>query len=237
MSSRDFSSRDRLEGSKKEVGGLIIKKKKIEGDDDSKAVFQQPSKSLLGLQKLAEEKRRLKAEDERKERDNDKEHSKRKIHESRPYRSYKPETPSHPGGVSRDAQSKIQERVRGKEKGVYADSRESKKTKKDKHSRSPRDEERKRTDYRKRDSRRRPRSPGSERSSAKTNSTRVGYEQWEDTPSRSQRSTSESPRSTPRGPSSKGIPNAPLSNLVIQLQRSYVNRNLKFIINISMFQC
>ncbi len=208
-----FDAVDRLEGSKgDDVGGLIIKKKS--GSKDDKETFKQPLKSLLGLQKLAEEKRRLNAEKERKEsrKDNDDDDwgSKRKHHESRTYRSYKPETPSHPGGVSHDAQSKIQERYsKGKNKGVYADTREdTKKRDHEKYSGSSRDyyddDRRSRDKKQKLESRnrkRRDRSPDSERGGRRTGSTKVGYEQWEDTPSRSER---HGERSTP-SVRSKGI--------------------------------
>ena len=62
---KSFSAPHRLEGSKSEVGGLVVKKKKT--DDE---IFAKPS--LLGLQKLAEEKRKINAERDRKKTQNNK---------------------------------------------------------------------------------------------------------------------------------------------------------------------
>lgn len=115
---------DRLEGSQDEIGGLIIKKKK-----DDKDVFKKPMVSVLGLQKLAEQKRKdaektkkVSRHDSSSESSSDGEdHKKYKSKDSnKHYRSYRPETPSNPGGVSEYAKEKIKRRrERDKEeKGV-----------------------------------------------------------------------------------------------------------------------
>ncbi|CAG2165893.1 unnamed protein product [Oppiella nova] len=55
----DTSNINRLEGSAAEVGGLVIKKKTPNNEDEF--VFKKPGVSLLGLDRLAQEKRQLKA--------------------------------------------------------------------------------------------------------------------------------------------------------------------------------
>ena len=129
MASLGFEgSSDRLEGSTDTVGGLIKKA-------GSKHVFKVPTASVLGLQKLAEEKRKRKEELERdqvkksktnteksnwedrdergKEVDGDDYKERfssgskaRSLGKSRHYRSQLVETPSHTGGVSDEAREK-----------------------------------------------------------------------------------------------------------------------------------
>jgi len=207
----DFSSVDRLEGSKEEVGGLIIKKKA--NSEDSK--FKRPAESLLGLKKLADEKRKQRKEEEEFKRsyedkqgvDEDAKKSKSKKHkkDERHYRSYKPETPSHPGGVNKEAQARIKERhERNRDKGVHADSRDSRKNSKDKYKDRAKeygnDERRNRKRQREieGDSPRRKYDRAREGKHEGSSSTRRGYEQWENTPSQSRRSEDGSERRTPR---------------------------------------
>ena len=124
----DTSSIDRLEGSVKEKGGLMIKKKTPNNNDEF--VFKKPGVSLLGLDKLAEEKRAKEALKEDKTRDNvdrksdrsdrreersprndrrDDRESRIDRRDDRDYRDYRRdrhlrryrvETPTHSGGVS-----------------------------------------------------------------------------------------------------------------------------------------
>ena len=214
-----FESIDRLEGSKHEVGGLIIKKKVNADGEDTK--FKRPSESLLGLKKLADEKRQQKREEEKAKRslqhrssyneEEEADYSKKKKQkkDERHYRSYKPETPSHPGGVNEEAQARIKERYeRSKDKGVYADSRDSSKKWKDNRDGRKdhkREEKRERKDERKSDRDRPDRKHDYERRGGGHSSTRRGYEQWEDTPSRSRRSEGSSERSTPRMKTPRGM--------------------------------
>lgn len=102
----DTSNVHRLEGSKNEVGGLFIKKKKSSAD--SEIIFKMPQESLFNLDKLAAKKR-----EEQKSKESS--HSERRYesggssrefrrHErdqnDRQYRSKRIETPSNSGGVS-----------------------------------------------------------------------------------------------------------------------------------------
>ena len=212
----NFESVDRLEGSRNEVGGLIIKSKSKKDDLE----FKRPTESLLGLKKLAEEKRKQNREEEKrknrdslKEKDDEDEEynmSKKKFKDSRKYRAYKPETPSHPGGVSEEARARIRARQdREREKGVYADTRDTKKKRKEgryeenyaaSSSRDDYGKRRKGDRYkdRERNKKRSERESSGDREKTQS-STRRGYEQWEDTPSRSsRRSGDESERRTPR---------------------------------------
>lgn len=221
-----FQSTDRLEGSKNEVGGLIIKKKSADVDDSN---FKRPSESLLGLKKLADEKRKQRYEEEKVKRNSktrsayddnvDEDVSKRKKYrkDERHYRSFKPETPSHPGGVNEDAQTRIRKRQeRGRDKGVYADSREVYKKRRDdeddkvreprssrEYSKGDRNDKREIRSHRDKSSRYYEKDR--ERNKEGSTSTRRGYEQWEDTPSQSRRSEDDSERRTPRV-TPRGIP-------------------------------
>lgn len=141
----DDSVTDRLEGSNDVVGGLVIKKA------PSKHVFRTPQESMLGLQKLAEEKRKRKEELEREEEvkktkltsantkeweGNSSNESQGRLNsestreykpKSRHYRSHLVETPSHTGGVNEEAREKQLRRLErdrdGRRGGVYAESR------------------------------------------------------------------------------------------------------------------
>lgn len=59
ISSTDVDNVDRLEGSAPSTGGLVIKKK------DADSVFKVPKPSLLGLDRLAEQKRKEREEQKR----------------------------------------------------------------------------------------------------------------------------------------------------------------------------
>lgn len=85
----------RLEGSSAdEPGGLIIRKKPSEHQ------FKKPQGySMYGLDKLAAEVKRKKEEEAKKERE-------------RNYRHREDETPTHTGGVNREAQKRMEERLK-----------------------------------------------------------------------------------------------------------------------------
>lgn len=116
----------RLEGSKDERGGLIVKKKPPGDNELFKAPA--PKKSILGLDKLAALRRKQKEDAEETEtkksrvisyldedddgkeveHDVDKEERKRK---ERHYRPARVETPSHTGGISKEAHDRLLERM------------------------------------------------------------------------------------------------------------------------------
>ncbi|XP_069688143.1 pre-mRNA-splicing factor ATP-dependent RNA helicase PRP16 [Periplaneta americana] len=199
MSSDDDSDLYRLEGSKNEKGGLVIKKKP-EGNDVFKAPA--PKKSILGLDKLAALRRKQKEDAEEEEskksrvtsymdeddygneveQDLDRKEKKNERH----YRPAHVETPSHTGGISKEARDRIVERMqKNKERSVlHASSRDKKREKerdreeksydKSRHSRererdSDRDRSRESDRDRRRDHRdRRSRDRDSERSSVRS---------------------------------------------------------------------
>ncbi|XP_066259439.1 pre-mRNA-splicing factor ATP-dependent RNA helicase PRP16 [Euwallacea similis] len=118
----------RLEGtSTNEKGGLIVKKKK-------EPTFKVPKPSLLGLDRLAAQKRREKEDAARKmsfsmEEEGSIEPASERSHlqfektkDERKFRSSTEETPTYTGGVTREARERLLEREkdRYKEKGVYA---------------------------------------------------------------------------------------------------------------------
>ncbi|PSN46456.1 Pre-mRNA-splicing factor ATP-dependent RNA helicase PRP16 [Blattella germanica] len=189
----------RLEGSKEEKGGLIIKKK------PSDAVFKTPAprKSILGLDKLAALRRKQKEESEENEtkrskvlsymdEDDGKEveqdiENKGKQRKERHYRPAQEETPTYTGGLSKEAHERMLERMkRSKEHGVLDSSTSDKKRdrergteeryrdkhrqSRDRHRNKDRDRERDRDRGGRRDERnRRSREKDSERSSARSN--------------------------------------------------------------------
>ncbi|KAJ4427868.1 hypothetical protein ANN_23872 [Periplaneta americana] len=199
MSSDDDSDLYRLEGSKNEKGGLVVKKKP-EGNDVFKAPA--PKKSILGLDKLAALRRKQKEDAEEEEskksrvtsymdeddygneveQDLDRKEKKNERH----YRPAHVETPSHTGGISKEARDRIVERMqKNKERSVlHASSRDKKREKerdreeksydKSRHSRererdSDRDRSRESDRDRRRDHRdRRSRDRDSERSSVRS---------------------------------------------------------------------
>ncbi|KAI8504571.1 Pre-mRNA-splicing factor ATP-dependent RNA helicase PRP16 [Branchiostoma belcheri] len=131
----DDPSLHRLEGSDgKEVGGLIIKKGPSTSDDKHTFKAPAPRTSLLGLDKLAAQKRKEKEESEEgktpkrskassynddwDEEDIEDEKEDRHSFGSRKDRHYRParvETPSHPGGVSEEVREKLQKRQKERE--------------------------------------------------------------------------------------------------------------------------
>lgn len=124
----------RLEGTSDEKGGLIVKKKP--------ATFKVPQTSLLGLDKLAEKKRRERADAERKRSFNTDEEGDTETESGssgvknvqRKYRTPQEETPTYTGGISQEARKRLIERLemnRNKEKGVYASTKGEKKKSRD----------------------------------------------------------------------------------------------------------
>ena len=180
-SPKSFSAPQRLEGStNNEAGGLIVKKKQRPDDE----IFAKPS--LLGLQKLAEEKRKQAAEKERnrKKKSSDDEdgsgssdEDERSNKNTKYYRSYKPETPSNPGGVSETYKRKQEHRrERGKDErkmGIYAET--DRKNNRPRHHESS-SERKERSSSKKRDRVEREGGESSRR-----------YADWESTPSSSTR--------------------------------------------------
>src|SRR5436190_484990 len=106
----DDSSVYRLDGTDgNEAGGLIIRKKA------SDHTFKKPS--LLGLEKLAEQKRREQSQEPTSSKSNKSEGKDRR------YRSYEEETPTHTGGVNTEAQRRLESRL--KRQRLNADDRGS----------------------------------------------------------------------------------------------------------------
>lgn len=207
----DDSSSDRLEGTHVHsvVGGLILK-------GNSKKTTQSAKESVLGLQKLAEEKRKRKLEEdgdktkkaralssnreaewEESEQQGQGRLSSGNKSRSRHYRTGLVETPSHTGGVNEEIREKQLLRLeRDRETrrgGVYAQSRVKDKDEKD--SRKDREGYRDRRD--KYDDRDKRRSDKGERSSRRSQDDKGRYfkeprssrNEWEETPSRNSRST------------------------------------------------
>lgn len=137
MSENDDNSVHRLEASAPATGGLVLKKK----DFDSS--FKVPKPSLLGLDRLAAQKRKEREDQKRlisfkeSEYDDDvtstPDHGAMKtpdhdsVHRlSRQYRELKDETPSHGGGVSDKARDRLAERIEKDRRGVYVSSKDEK---------------------------------------------------------------------------------------------------------------
>ncbi|XP_028392273.1 pre-mRNA-splicing factor ATP-dependent RNA helicase PRP16-like [Dendronephthya gigantea] len=181
----DGSSIGRLEGSSNAPGGLTVKKPRDATKGSSRG-------SLLGLQKLAEEKRKEREFEEGKvakkqksdnwedDDDDDRTNSGSSV-KHRHYRSKMVETPSHPGGVSdayREKKKQRDERDREQRRGgVYADTKQ----------RNYKDtrEDRREKDWEKRDRRQDEGSRRDRSSRSKGDSTRStqGRYNWEETPS------------------------------------------------------
>ena len=113
-------------------GGLIIKKKKKDYDEDETSQFAVPKlphlegRSLLGLDKLAAEKRK---EAQERELAKFKEKSRHDDNKQRTYRRPAEETPSYTG-VSKEAKKRKEERrEKERDRGLYESS-------KDKHDRT-----------------------------------------------------------------------------------------------------
>lgn len=117
----------RLEGTSDQKGGLIVKKKP--------PTFKVPQTSLLGLDKLAEKKRREREDAERKRSFNMEEEDAESgeagaKNKQRKYRAPQVETPTYTGGISQEARERLIQRLatnRNKEKGVYASTKGEKK--------------------------------------------------------------------------------------------------------------
>lgn len=124
----------RLEGAIETKGGLIVKKKQT-------STFKVPQPSLLGLDRLAAQKRKEREEFARKmsfsieeeESSCSREASKLERNDRRKFRSPQEETPTYTGGISQEARARLIERAnRNKEKGVFATTKsESKNHEKD----------------------------------------------------------------------------------------------------------
>ena len=125
----DGSNVSRLEGSSGAPGGLIVRKS---GNDTPKA---SSGSSLLGLQKLAEEKRKereyedgkVTKKQKRNTWEDDDGDDRTSSAKHRHYRLKMVETPSHPGGVSdvyKEKKRRRDERDREQRRGgVYADTK------------------------------------------------------------------------------------------------------------------
>lgn len=208
----DDPSLHRLEGSSgSEQGGLVIMKKKPkQGDFEFKKPVV-PKVSLLGLDKLAAEKRKLDSvndfsskkskvssyqdnkdsdESESSSDEDDDSQSKHRSHKERNYRPPRIETPSHPGGVSKEAKDRQNKRHKEKERGVYVSTKEKDKKDKDKREKDHR-KDRYRDDYRDRDENRYRRDQDYSRrenersyrdSERRHDSRRSSRREWEETP-------------------------------------------------------
>ncbi|XP_054725023.1 pre-mRNA-splicing factor ATP-dependent RNA helicase PRP16-like [Uloborus diversus] len=131
MSIELSSSIHRLEGSGNQVGGLIIKKKT---NNDELFKVPAPKISLLGLDVLAEKRRKEKDLEDR-EKLKEKFSSDRKKYDEqdienrddakrRKYRTSKDETPTHTGGVNEEYLKRMHGRQkREKERGLYVSSK------------------------------------------------------------------------------------------------------------------
>lgn len=133
----------RLEGSSQTKGGLVVKKKQT-------STFRVPQPSLLGLDRLAAQKRREQQEVARKmsfaiddeESGGSKESFNLNRNNIRKFRAPQEETPTYTGGIAKEARARLLERAnRNKEKGVFAT------TKADKHHSESKSYERDRESY------------------------------------------------------------------------------------------
>ncbi|GBM31022.1 Pre-mRNA-splicing factor ATP-dependent RNA helicase PRP16 [Araneus ventricosus] len=111
------SSIHRLEGSNDQVGGLIIKKK---SDDDALFKVPAPKKSLLGLDVLAEKRRKEQLSENKQKVSLSKKYDEHDESRKKKYRSSHDETPTYTGGVSKEYLKRVYERQRReKERGRY----------------------------------------------------------------------------------------------------------------------
>ncbi|KAG8230357.1 hypothetical protein J437_LFUL000628 [Ladona fulva] len=153
----------RLEGSKSEVGGLIIKKKPNQNDNTFKV--PPPRQSLLGLDKLAalrkkereeeflqlEKTKQLACSEDNDEKDKE-ELQKKKRHNDRHYRELRVETPTHTGGITDEARRRLVEHMkRNKDRGITASSSKKDGRKRDRDGREERDRHRHRSHRREAD--------------------------------------------------------------------------------------
>lgn len=117
----------RLEGVEAKEGGLIIRKKP---EPQGSFQFKVPKTSLFGLDKLAalrrKEREALEGTEPKKLKENNDES---KPHFSKPekladrhYREKYDETPTHTGGVTKEAKERMEERNRDKKRGIFVSS-------------------------------------------------------------------------------------------------------------------
>ncbi|KAL7305956.1 hypothetical protein TKK_0001429 [Trichogramma kaykai] len=131
----------RLDGSDDtEIGGLIVTKKQT-----SDHVFKKPQTSILGLDKLAEQKRRENSLEPKTLKRDDTEHDSKK----RKYRTYAEETPTYTGGVNKRAKERLDYRI----------NRNHRDRRRDRDARSPGKDKRRDRDRRGDQSSRRDRTP------------------------------------------------------------------------------
>lgn len=187
----------RLEGTTNEKGGLIIKKKPAPAANFE---FKVPQVSLLGLDKLAAQRRKEREEDEKEAkkskltsyrdeedgqcldespRRSDKKDKNREKDKERHYRKVIDETPTHTGGISREAQERLEERQRrDRERGIYSSSSKTKK-----HDDGKYDRDRSRDgSYKRRDLERSTNEKQKDKGSERRTSER-GSHNWDETPS------------------------------------------------------
>lgn len=106
---------DVLESSVPLQGGLMMPKKKT----STKSTHGQPQASLLGLDRLAEEKRREQRALSGASNESGLGFSKKPELSGQSYRARRLDTPSHPGGVSEDARDRLAaHRSRDKYRGM-----------------------------------------------------------------------------------------------------------------------
>ncbi|CAB0019560.1 unnamed protein product, partial [Nesidiocoris tenuis] len=212
MDGDDDYSVYRLEGVQETGGGLIIKKKP---SPQGSFTFKVPEPSLLGLDRLAAQRRKEKLEaesaevkkpkvedaaDEAKNLNDENIFKKPAQAKARQYRDKAEETPTHTGGVSREAKERMDfHRHKEKPRGLRMTDSDKKKDKdrsRDKNRISSRDErDRRRRDHRNDRSERRDRSERSRNDrSDRSWRSRSGWEEEDLTPS--QRSSWDLP--TPR---------------------------------------
>lgn len=179
-------------------------KKKTSGDESHK--FKKPALpkvSLLGLDRLAKEKRKAleeedivkkkskvssytddKDEDSESDEDDSDDNSdkSRRDRKERNYRQSRVETPSHPGGISREARNRQEEkRQRDRDRGLHVSSKDKRRDdRRDRDRNYSRDRDRDRDRRRDRDHRRDDRSSRSHRSDRSDRSAR----EWDETPKR-----------------------------------------------------
>lgn len=128
----------RLEGSNDgEIGGLIVSKKK-----SADHVFKKPHQaqpSVLGLDKLAEQKRRENSQERAMQNHPPEAHNSFK---DRRYRTRKEETPTHTGGVDKATKDRLDARVKRQTLDKYARERDRDRRDMDRHRDRDRDRDR-----------------------------------------------------------------------------------------------
>lgn len=144
MDPDDETSVHRLEASGPQTGGLVIKKK-----DSDLSEFKIPKPSLLGLDRLAAQKRQEREDAKRLISFKDSEYDDvsgspasdsvairtpdvSSVHKlNRQYREPKDETPSHGGGVSEKALVRLAERSEKDKRGYHVSSKDNKRSRRD----------------------------------------------------------------------------------------------------------